>query len=197
MHLLGPVKRVCPCVLLASCFVRRASCPVSCSCSCCCPRPPWCFDGATRSCVQGPRGLDGRGDPTLSHSHAIPLIIPSHQSKASCTTCQWFPVRPMDYQTFNSQQHLPSSFGGPFSTPSAAHLAQPTTHSPQHQQLYADPQGRLQQSTPSPFPYGQQYTPNGQPGGFAPVGGVAANAMMQPGLSHNQNQLHHARGKPQ
>ena len=102
----------------------------------------------------------------------------------------------MDYQTFNSQQHLPSSFGGPFSTASAAHLA-PTTHSPQSQQLYADPQARLQQSSfPSPFPYAQQYTPNGQPSGYPPVGGVAANAMMQPGLSHNQNQLHQARGKP-
>ena len=97
----------------------------------------------------------------------------------------------MDYQTFSSQH----AFGGPLSTASAAHLAQPTTHSPQHQQLYADPHARLQQSTPSPFPYAQQFTPNGQAGAY--VGGVApAAAVMQPGLSHNQNQLHQARGKP-
>ncbi|PSN64421.1 hypothetical protein BS50DRAFT_636603 [Corynespora cassiicola Philippines] len=98
----------------------------------------------------------------------------------------------MDYQTFNSQQHLPPSFGGPFSTSSAAHLAQPT-HSPQQQQLYADPHARLQQSNPSPSPYGQ-FT-NGQAGGFpSSMGGNASfsGAMMQPGgLSHNQ--LHQAR----
>lgn len=94
----------------------------------------------------------------------------------------------MDYQTFNSPQHLPPSFGGPFSTSSAP------THSPQ-QQLYADPQVRLQQSNP-PFPYAQ-FT-NGQAGGFpASMGGPAATsgAMMQPG-GLSQSQLHQARGKP-
>lgn len=93
----------------------------------------------------------------------------------------------MDYQTFNSPQHLPPSFGGPFSTSS-----QPT-HSPQ-QQLYADPQARLQQSNPS-FAYAQ-FT-NGQAGGFPSTmpAPAASGAMMQPG-GLSQNQLHQARGKP-
>ncbi|KAF2195332.1 hypothetical protein K469DRAFT_698908 [Zopfia rhizophila CBS 207.26] len=108
----------------------------------------------------------------------------------------------MDYQTFNSQQHhLPSSLGGPFSTSlpgtsvSAAHYAQPT-HSPQQQQqVYADPQARFQQSSPSSFPY----STNGQAGGFplaSSMGGGTVtssnNAMMQPG-NLSQHQLHSAR----
>ncbi|KAF2477874.1 uncharacterized protein BDR25DRAFT_250209 [Lindgomyces ingoldianus] len=102
----------------------------------------------------------------------------------------------MDYQTFNSQQHhLPSSLGGPFSTAlpgtsASAHLAQPT-HSPQQQQLYADPHGRFQQSAASPFPFA-----NGQQGGFAAMGGgsitTSGGAVTQPG-GLSQNQLHQAR----
>lgn len=94
----------------------------------------------------------------------------------------------MDYQTFNSPQNLPPSFGGQFSTSSAP------AHSPQ-QQLYADPQARLQQSNPS-FPYAQ-FT-NGQAGGFPssmPGSASVSGAMMQPG-GLSQNQLHQARGKP-
>ncbi|KAJ4303391.1 hypothetical protein N0V90_002284 [Kalmusia sp. IMI 367209] len=98
----------------------------------------------------------------------------------------------MDYQTFNSPQHLPPSFGGPFSTSSApSHSPQPQ---PQQQQLYQDPQARLQQSTPS-FPY-QQFA-NGQPGGFAasmpgPGSQATSGAVMQPG-GLSQSQLHQAR----
>ena len=97
----------------------------------------------------------------------------------------------MDYQTFNSPQHLPPSFGGPFSTSSAP------SHSPQQAQLYQDPQARLQQSASAPFPY-QQFA-NGQPAGFpASMPGAGSQAIsgvaMQPG-GLSQSQLHQARGK--
>ena len=88
----------------------------------------------------------------------------------------------MDYQTFSSPQH-PPAFGGAFSS------SAPSTHSPQ-QQLYADPQARLQQSNPS-FPYTHAQFANGQNGGFPQPGG----AMMQLG-GLSQSQLHQARGKP-
>ncbi|KAF2688055.1 hypothetical protein K458DRAFT_415126 [Lentithecium fluviatile CBS 122367] len=97
----------------------------------------------------------------------------------------------MDYQTFSSPQHLPPAFGGGFSSSAA-----PThTHSPQ-QQLYADPQARLQQSNPS-FSYAQAPFTNGQPGagGFAsslPGAQSASGAMMQLG-GLSQSQLHQAR----
>lgn len=102
----------------------------------------------------------------------------------------------MDYQTFNSQH---PSFGGPFPTlpGTPAHLGQPT-HSPQQQQQqYADPQARFLQSSPSPFPYGQQFA-NGQPGAFPGMGGglPANGGLMQPGGGLSQSQLQQARGKP-
>jgi hypothetical protein len=121
----------------------------------------------------------------------------------------------MDYQTFNSPQHMPPAFGGGLSSSAPTH-----SHSPQQQQqLYADPQARLQQSTPS-FPYTQQQQPqqqqqqqpqaqfanstingNGQQGGGFPstMPGPAltsnGGAMMQLG-GLSQSQLHQARGKP-
>ncbi|KAF2659510.1 hypothetical protein K491DRAFT_712543 [Lophiostoma macrostomum CBS 122681] len=90
----------------------------------------------------------------------------------------------MDYQTFNNQH---PSFGGQFSTLPGT-PAQATHPSPQQQQYTTDPHGRFMQSTPSPYPYAQQYT-NGQQPGFPSMGGaVAANGgLMQP--SHN---LHRA-----
>ncbi|KAL1595167.1 hypothetical protein SLS60_009855 [Paraconiothyrium brasiliense] len=96
----------------------------------------------------------------------------------------------MDYQTFNSPQHLPPSFGGPFSTSSAP------SHSPQQAQLssYQDPQARLQQPGNAPFPY-QQFA-NGQPAGFAAsmpgASQATSGAVMQPG-GLSQAQLHQAR----
>ncbi|KAL5389194.1 hypothetical protein DPSP01_002508 [Paraphaeosphaeria sporulosa] len=97
----------------------------------------------------------------------------------------------MDYQTFNSPQHLPPSFGGPFSTSSAP------SHSPQQAQSYQDPQARLQHPATASFPY-QQFA-NGQPGGFpaSMPGGASqatSGAVMQPGgLSQSQLQMHQAR----
>ncbi|KAF9732954.1 hypothetical protein PMIN02_012877 [Paraphaeosphaeria minitans] len=97
----------------------------------------------------------------------------------------------MDYQTFNSPQHLPPSFGGPFSTSSAP------SHSPQQAQSYQDPQARLQHPANASFPY-QQFA-NGQPGTFPasmPAGASQATsgAVMQPGgLSQSQLQMHQAR----
>jgi hypothetical protein len=104
----------------------------------------------------------------------------------------------MDYQTLNSQN--PSFGGGPFPTlpGTPAHLGQPT-HSPQQQQhQYADPQARFLQSSPSPFPYGQQFA-NGQPQAFPNMGagGLPANGgLMQPGGGLSHSQLQQARGKP-
>ncbi|KAF1973402.1 hypothetical protein BU23DRAFT_554393 [Bimuria novae-zelandiae CBS 107.79] len=100
----------------------------------------------------------------------------------------------MDYQTFNSPQHLPPSFGGPFSTSSAP------SHSPQQAHLYQDPQARLQQSANAPFPY-QQFA-NGPPPGFpatmpgAPGSQATSGAVMQPG-GLSQTQLYQARATAQ
>lgn len=102
----------------------------------------------------------------------------------------------MDYQTFSSPH--PPAFGGGGGVGGFSSSA-PSTHSPQ-QQLYADPQARLQQSNPS-FAYAQGQFANGHGGGF-PQQQQASGAMMQQqqqqqqlgGLS--QSQLHQARGKP-
>ena len=99
----------------------------------------------------------------------------------------------MDYQTFNSPQHLPPSFGGPFSTSSAP------SHSPQQAQSYQDPQARLQHPANASFPY--QHFANGQPPAFAgtmppQAAQATSGAVMQPGgLSQSQLQMHQARGK--
>jgi len=100
----------------------------------------------------------------------------------------------MDYQTFSSPQH-PPAFGGGGGGSGSFSSSAPSTHSPQ-QQLYADPQARLQQSNPS-FPYQQAQAQaqfanaNGRPGGFPQQQG---GAMMQLG-GLSQSQLHQARGK--